>query len=488
MDDTATSYDLKAGLAELDAEQPDLLEAWSMYEGSAPEVFSSARVARFLRSTSRKFRINWCRTTVTAVLNRLSIAAVQAVSSAEDEEDPLALPTEDTPAQVALDRFWYANRLGLLAVNIHEAALGYGETYAIVWPDTTVENGEPLLHHNPPTQVRIVYDVENPRLKRYAIKRWRLSDKRLRANLYYPDRIERYVTAQPATEESGALTWRPYFDEDAGETEDQWEVDNPYGVVPVFHFRPQWPVARPEHLEAYGAQNGLNKLLNSFYGTVDFQVFPQRYALQDTGAPSAASMADEDFADDEDTDRGRAAERDQPHAGPGTVWWLEKAKAVGTFPAADPKTFWEPIQQLVQNLAVVTDTPLHLYQFGGAPPSGESRRAASEPLYAKVTNRQDALGATWEELFEFALKVAGIAGKVQVDWAPIDRAEDKDALEAAKSKRELGVPDEVVLMELGYTDREMASWAPQPAPAPSDTIDVGPEALPVSDSPGGSST
>lgn len=449
--------DLVSGLNALDAEQKRLEEAWAHYEGTTPEYFASVGVARYLRDSGRRFRINWCRTVVTAVLNRLEIAAVSAVvPEAED-----GLPADASPAQVALDACWYDNRLGLGAPNLHESALGYGETYAIVWPDPDDET-KVNIDHNPPTQVAIVYDPENGRTKRYAIKRWMAAGERLRVNLYYADRTERYVTREPLKDGASwdSVEFLPYFDLADGEDEEDSTIANPYGIVPVFHFRPQWPIARPEHLDAYGAQNGLNKLVASYFGTVDFQVFPQRYGLTEKAV--AASTADEDFQELESEETAEE-DRDRPQTGPGTFWWLDNAKSVGQFQPADPKVFWDPIQQLVQHLAVTTETPSHVFQFGGTPPSGESRRAENEPLYAKVAHRQAALGATWEELFEFVLVVRGIGGSVQIDWAPIDRADDKDGLEAAKAKLELGVPRDVVLMEAGYTDREMATWAEQAA-------------------------
>jgi hypothetical protein len=464
--------DLAAGLAALDEALPRVTEAQELYDGTAPEIFSSHRMAILLKNSGRKFRLNWCRSVVTAVLNRLEIASISAVTGGE-EDDPL--DGQSSPAQATLDLAWTRNRMGLLTRDMHEAALSQGETFGIVWPGA---DGFPRIHHNPPSQVAVVYDPEDEQVKLFGIKRW-ASGKRTRANLYYADRIERYIS--DGVEVEGEEGWAAYYDEAAGETEDDWAVPNDYGVVPVFHFRPQWPKARPEHADAYGAQNGLNKLLASYFGTVDYQVAPQRYALTDKS--NAATAADEDFQDIEaDGETVKTRDRDQPHAGPGTVWWMDNAKAVGQFAPADPETFWKPITQLVQHTAVTTDTPSHVFQFGGTPPSGESRRAENEPLYAKVANRQLGLGPTWEELYTFVLQVAGVGGTVAVDWAPIDRADDKDGLEAAEKKITLGVPRDVVLGEVGYTDREMASWMPA-APTMDPSGDTPPDSPPEGDTP-----
>ena len=454
--------DLAAGLAALDEALPRVTEAQELYDGTAPEVFSSTRMGVLLKNSGRKFRLNWCRAVVTAVLNRLEIASISVVGGGggDDEADPLE--GEASPGQATLDAAYTRNRMGLLGRDIHEAALSQGETFAIVWPGA---DDRARIHHNPASQVAVVYDPEDAQAKLFAIKRWSIGRERMRVNLYYADRIERYQS-DGVEDDSGEQGWALYFDEAAGETEDDWLVPNEYGVIPVFHFRPQWPRARPEHADAYGAQNGLNKLLASYFGTVDYQVAPQRWALTQDGK-ATTTAADEDFLEIEGDAVTKAIQDQdsQPQAGAGTVWWMD-AKAVGQFQPADPKTFWDPIDKLVQHTAVTTDTPSHVFQFGGTPPSGESRRAENEPLYAKVAMRQLGLGPTWEELWSFVLTVDGSGGAVMVDWAPIDRADDKDGLEAAKAKRELGVPLDVVLGEVGYTDREMKSWVPAEVPTP----------------------
>lgn len=67
-----------------------------------------------------------------------------------------------------------------------------------------------------------------------------------------------------------------------------------YGAVPVFHFRTREPYGRPEHRGTFGPQNAITKLSATLMATVDYQAFPQRYALMQ------ARGADDLFAPDPD--------------------------------------------------------------------------------------------------------------------------------------------------------------------------------------------
>ena len=77
------------------------------------------------------------------------------------------------------------------AGEIHKEALKNGDAYAIVWFDP---NGEVTIYPQRAGNVRRQYDEEQPGRILWAAKYWRTTDKRTRLNLFYPDRIERYVT------------------------------------------------------------------------------------------------------------------------------------------------------------------------------------------------------------------------------------------------------------------------------------------------------
>ncbi len=87
---------------------------------------------------------------------------------------------------------WEENRMDRQSGQVHLDALKEGDAYVVVWPDP--ETGEVQIYPNDPSRVVVGYSQETPGLVDMAAKVWAVSDGRVRCNLYYPDRIEKYVT------------------------------------------------------------------------------------------------------------------------------------------------------------------------------------------------------------------------------------------------------------------------------------------------------
>lgn len=396
-------------------------EAEEYYDGRIGEFFASARLRKALRHTGHRGQHNYCRVIVDAVLNRLEIANIVA---------------DTERAQKVVNRVWEDNELSLEANEIHRRALEYGDCYALVWPD---ENGDIQISYNSPRTTALVYDPENPRKKLYAVKMWKTphptNERRVRTrmNIYFPDRISKWYCESEEVSEGS-----------------QWfnigSEDNPFGEVPVFHFRTHRPYGRPEHHEAYGAQNDINKLLATHFYTVDYQGAPQRYALSLQGENEAI-----DFGDDE-TERENLASL---QAEPGSLWYLKGINSVGQFPAADPKVFWEPINSLKQSIAALTDTPFHYLEKSVSVSGGEALRVAEAPLLKKVADRQTSFGVTWRELFNFVLKIEGVSAHLEVKW---DLVESLDALgqwDVMLKKINAGLSHRQALREAGYEESDI---------------------------------
>jgi hypothetical protein len=434
--------DLVSGLIALYDAQDAYDEAAEFYDGTAPEIWTSRRLERMLRGATGKFRVNWARTTVTAVLDRLEINAI--TSTVESE-------------QTAIEALWADNLLGLEAPLVHESALEFGDSYVIIGTALDEESIEFRIHG--PNEVRMFYERENPRKAKYAIKAWTIgsgTSERLRVNLYYDDRIERWVSRQKVGDRFDDSTFEKFVDEEG----DEWPEENPFGELPVFHFRSSFPYGRPEHADAYGPQNMLNKLVATQMAAVDFQTLPQRYVLQEVGtAEAGAAPADDDFPDESSSTT--MITDPKLVSSPGSVWWLPGAKGAGQFDAVDPAAFLEPIREYVEAMATVTSTPLYLYRAGGTPPSGESRKVAEMPLLHKVAFRAMAFGQTWKNAMVFALTLAGFdvdPETIQVTWKSPTLTDDKDTWDTFGLKRTMGVPIRQILMEAGYTADQCDTW------------------------------
>lgn len=446
--------DLTTAVKALQDVIPDYEKAEAYYKGNQPEFFASIRMRRALMRTGVAFRMNVCRPVITAVLSRLEITSV---TSPDDRISNL------------LDDVWSENQLDLIHQDIHEAALVYGECYVMVWPDEDDEgNNIPLITLNTPDTMRLFYDPENPRKKAFAVKAWKVGDgKRTRVNLYYPDRIEKYVSKATAIGKDSDFV--KYYDDDADddavEGNAEWPIPNPYGEVPVFHFRTKRPYGRPEHADAFSPQDAINKMFITMMATVDSQGFPQRYFISEGGPGDA--LVDTVFQQagavdlNEDGTPKSDGGKHQLDASPGSVWELFGKGTIGQFPAADLKMFADSTSHVVGMLSAITSTPQHYFDAMTGTPSGESLRAAEAPLVKKVNHRIQSFSATWEDVLEFALDVMGVGAtdpEIVVHWAPVLSSSDMDFWRGVQAKIVAGVPVRQALAEAGYTDEELDSF------------------------------
>jgi hypothetical protein len=443
------------GIEALDDARPNYREAQNYYDGDVPEIFASARLRRALEDTGVDFRLNFAKTPVDAVVDRLEIAAITAADDAHTE---------------AIAKIWADNGMDLEAPDIHRRACTLGDAYLIVLPIED-DKGAVIgveMHYNSPQTVRAIYSEENPREIDYVIKQWcetRTLGKVQRAELLYGDRIERWTT-KPGADGKQAGDWVPWLAEpDDGEAEDpdSWIMPHDYGRPPVFHFRTARPYGKPEHIGAYGPQNAINKLSITHMGTVDYQGFPQRYALTDAATTDTSDLEPGDFDDFPPDDAGTGptdtGDDSSLKAGPGEVWLLRGFKAVGQLDAAQPGVFLDPIMFEVRAMAQITTTPLHLFDPQGDVPSGESIRAKEAPFVKKIRNRQLAFGATWRDAFTFALDLLDMPDTaVDVRWTPAATVDDQTGWQTVGEKIKHGVPRKQALMEAGYRQEQVDVW------------------------------
>lgn len=391
-------------------------EAEDYYEGNVAETFATAKLRRAFRTTGDRSRLNFCRSVVDAVSDRLEIASITGDSQRATD---------------VVGKVWQNNELDLEAQEIHRRALTYGDCYVAVWPD---EDGELQISYNSPKSMALVYDPENPRKKLYAVKMWvqpRVDRPgQTRMNIYTAEKVTKYVCDSDEVTEGSQ--WFPIG-----------SVDNPWGEVPVFHFRTRRPFGRPEHYDGYDAQNAINKLFITNMFTIDYQGAPQRYAL--------SAIGDSELSDfnEGDTDRENVGALKN---GPGELWYLKGVTSVGEFKPADPRNFWEPIQSTLRAMASLTGTPLHYFEKNANIPSGNALRTAEGPLLKKVLDREASFGQTWRELFRFVLKIEGVSSDVQVFWKAVESLDELERWDVALKKINSGLSHRQALREGGYSE------------------------------------
>jgi hypothetical protein len=414
--------DIRVALEQILLKRDAYNKAESYYEGVNGEVFANQRWFKLFRYEGSDFRFNFSKTVVDSVLNRLEIKQILA-GTAE--------------AEAYIDTIWDQTDIKLDINEIHRNALIYGDSYAIVWPD---ENGDLAIDYNSPINTVMIYDQDNPRIKSFAAKLWQVkqddSTKILKLNMYYKDRIEKYATYGDLDTMSQGMNLK-LID----------VIPNPWNEIPVFHFRTHKPYGRPEHADAFGPQDAINKLISTHMLTVDYQGAPQRYALAAGGNGSEFA----DFADDDTARENLSALQN----GPGELWYLQGVSSVGQFPAADSTAFTNPVIEYVNAMASVTNTPTHYFMRGANLPSGQALRVAEAPLFKKVLNRQLAFGSTWRDLFKFMFKIDGVPADVEIKWENAESVDSLDNWDIAVRKKSVGVSLRQILIEAGY-DPEIA--------------------------------
>lgn len=471
-----------------------------------------SREGRTLRQADIEFDPNFCSPVIDAVNDRLIITSVTATAGADTDTAASDAATKILAQVIA------ANEMESRYRDWNRKTLRDGDAYVIVWPDETHPVGDqpelsneadptdgtpaPALGVNityaDPRNGRMFYDPQNPRNKRFFACMWEVQlsgekKSRIRMDLYYPDRIEKWISA-PGNRQKTAKEFQPFLDPDddadndypgSGGDDDgdaaaapQWPMPNPYGQIPVFHLRTAYEYGKPQHANAFALQDAISKLIEMLMVTVEFNGYPQRYAIQEADSLGTQSIREDPLAEhspaDWDHDYTETAlsttsvvsgaisneTGSNYEANPGAMQIYKGFKEVGSFTTATPAAFLDPFKDFVVSIATTTGTPLWKFQgLGGQTPSGEALRIAEAPLVRNALDLMAMLGGPYEDLYEFALMILGVSAKVKLSWANPATSDLMETWQLVKLKIELGVPRDVALMQAGISEAEAAEWA-----------------------------
>ena len=336
---------------------------------------------------------------------------------------------------------WQANRMDYTQTVVHTEAILLGDSYVLC--DWDAENQRPRWTHQVAEMILPHYD-EQTRTIDWASKKW-LQRLRLgtqpetRLNLYYPDRVEKYVAR-------GGV-WGQYQDE----ADEEWPVPwltgrgEPLGV-PLVHFRNRPMGAdygQSEILNVIPMQDLLNKTLIDLTMILDTLAFPQRYTLNVNHGASRLDIL------------------------PGSVTEFHSefdGGSVGQWNAASVDGPLRTVEALVQHIAGTTRTPQHLFQVTGGIPSGEALKTAESGLVRKARQRMVTFGNAWEDCVAMGLRIQAAFGTaiggpdetvISTTWDDPETRNEQAHMEALKAKAELGVSKHQLWRELGYSQSQI---------------------------------
>ena len=343
-----------------------------------------------------------------------------------------------------IDNIWFRNRMPQRAGEIHKEVLKNGDAYAVVWFDP---QGAITVYPQRAATVTVVYDEDTPGMIRWAAKYWRTADKRTRMNIFYPDRIERFISKKESEnylpEAGDFVPIGPKSNVQSRKsigTERPWTVANPFGIVPVFHFANNADVGcfgLSELIQAIPIQDGLNKSVLDMLVAMEFSAFRQRWAAgieveyDEDGKPKSPFVV--------------GADRLWIASDPNTRF--------GDFNASNLDQFLKVKDSFRVDMASVTGTPLHYFlQNSRGFASGESLKQNETRFLAKVRDRQTSFGQTWADLMSFALQLAGHGAGIELitNWEDPAPTDEKDVLGNILLKKQIGVSTEQALREAGY--------------------------------------
>ena len=389
---------------------------YDYYDGDQPLRYSTERLKLAFDQIRPKFRENVCSVVVDTVTDRLELYGWQ---------------TADDSINEALSAVWTETGLSLESNEVHQSALICVESFLIGWK----EDDRPLeFYFNDPRRCACFYDADHPKEKSFASKWWDADDG-CHMILYYPDHLERYIARGAEMcdiqSEKGASAFQ---------LEPDGVTTNPYGIIPVFHFRNTLRKKASDLKNITELQDAINKLFCDMMVTAEYNAFPARYII------SSADIGDMQNA-------------------PNMVWDLpaglegQQNTQVGTLEAANLANYSGQINELISAVSFISHVPKYYFEKTGANISGEALITMEAPLVKKVNQKRELFGDVWQEVAVFALAVAGVQYRktdIQPQWGKAEAEQPLTETEIIRNYRQAGLPMKSSLRLSGYTDAEIA--------------------------------
>lgn len=400
----------------------EIIDKYQEYlEGKHPVAFATD-----------KFRKTFGRTFDSFAYNRLE----SVVSAYTDGLQVSGLSSDDPGLAADAQMQWDDNRMDVRENESTTDALGYGDGFLVVEADPNV-NGRVHYWVNDPRNIRVHYSDEVPGELDLAAKRWVAEDGYARLNLYYVDKVDKYISRNKAqggiiTSTANADIWNYLEDESFALTVTD--------TVPVFH------LGNNARTNGYGTseiklliplQDAMNFVLMTSMVATEFAAFSQKVMMgvQPENAEEEAQMA-------------------RFESGVDRIMMLfdENAK-IGEFSAADLSKYIELAEFWDRTISAVSRVPMRWLKAGGAAESGEAKRMDEAPFTAKKEDRQRSFGYTYSEAVRYGLRLTGKdvpPGAIRVNWVSAAPHSEADTWALVETKVRSGLPFMAALREAGY--------------------------------------
>ena len=420
------------------------------YYGGNHRTALTSRMREFLHVDSdADFTVNYCPMVIDAKADRLKVNSFD---------------TKDAQKET-LEMWWRKNRMDRKQGIVHHSTVRDGDSYVLVEWDNDARI--PRYHFEPAYAgegVMVYYSEERRDEIEFASKHWHIkygaqAGKVSRLNLYFPNRIEKYISNSSNTSD-----WKAFSDSDTniemmgrlGDcgvtwlTHNRTETGKPLGI-PIVHFKN-------------------NDIGDSFGESEIANVMPVQDAVNKAMIDLIAVM--------DSSGVGLLV-------GYGTTGWLDITVGPGEIAAVstpysqarverlageDPRGLLSVYNALVMEVGRISGTPLSYFQQSGQVASSDTLKQQEVGLIAKVKKSQTDFGNSWEDCMMIGRKLhnafIGNNGEqmdedviIDTVWDEAEVRNEKEQAETLILKKELGVSASQAQTEMGYDATQKAAFA-----------------------------
>jgi hypothetical protein len=407
----------------LDAQVARVMRYQAYFDGeeAIPVILDTTERHAF-RAFLREAGANWCELVANAVAERLQVVGFRFAGTGGD--DAWAI--------------WQANQMDADAELVQSDALVCGSSFVHVQPDPGNPSGVEMTAESP-REATVLYEPGSRRRRAAGYKRF--GGEHLGRHtevLILPDVI---------------ATWHA---DQVGPAE---QAPNPAGAVGMIEITPQprthgWP--RSELHSCIPIQDRINTVLFARLVATDYSAFRQIWATGVKIARQTVTSAD-------------GSEVIRPVApydiGANRLLANENPEArFGSFPESALRGYLDSVEQDVNQMAAITQTPPHYLLGQIANLSADAIKAAEAGLVAKCRRRSLHVGEGWETAARYALRLTGNPAAAdlgaEVIWADF---ETRSLAQLADALSKLGappinIPQEVIWAKYGASPQEIDRW------------------------------
>jgi len=410
----APKTDIQRAYDALTAKAKPYSRYFAYYDGNQPLRYVTDRLRDVFQDITASFTQNMCAVVVDSEVDRIHLNHFTV--------------GKDVAKAKQLNDLFASTQLELDAADVHLAALVCGEAFVFVWKDP--DTAEVEAYYNDPRLCHVFYDSERPRVATFAAKWWvGEDDDRRYLNLYYTDRIEYYVSRGSADSVSSSKAF----------VEAEASAANPYGVIPVFHFRRERRIIKSILANVIEPNDQINKLNSDMMVAAEFGAFKQRWAITQADMTAIKNAPDENWIIPAGDGEGEGT-------------------SVGQFDATDLHNYLQAIDNVATNIAIITRTPKHYFMSQGGDPSGEALIAMEAPLNKRAESTIQRISPTWAAVGAFMLTLSGaptLAREVEPLFDEPATVQPLTESFIRQNNVAAGMPLVTILRDEGWTQQEL---------------------------------